>query len=119
MSGPLLAAGDLAAYKPPVVTVIIPELDGELLLASPSSVRRDQVESDAWKDGQQDLANFKAKLVALCLVGTDGLPVYPDPVAGAEIVGQWDSRIVRRLYREARKLCPVGDEDLEVLRKNS
>ena len=98
--------------------VPVPEWGGEVCMCVPSSARRDAVEAAVWKDGKQDLTNFKARLVALCLCYEDGTPWYPDAVAGAEAVGAHSSKIVRRLFHVARQLCPVGDEDLEALEKN-
>jgi hypothetical protein len=98
--------------------VTVPEWAGEVLMCVPSSLRRDLVEAAVWKEGKQDLTNFKARLVALCLCYEDGSPWYPDPIAGAEALGEHSSRIIRRLFRVARQLCPVGDEDLDELEKN-
>lgn len=52
---------------------------------------------------------FRAKLVARCLTDADGATFTEDEIASL------DAGIVSKLYDVARRLCGVGDKDVEEL----
>jgi hypothetical protein len=59
--------------------------------------------------------------VALCLCDESGRPWYDDAVDGAEQLGgrPGDAPLVKRIYEQAKLLCPLNEDGVKALEKNS
>ncbi len=111
----------LQADDMPTEIVPVPEWDGEVKVRTVTAQ-----EKDAWEESLQkgkgrniklDLANVRAKLVALCVVDDDGNRVFSDGDVLA--LGRKGAKAISRIYAAASELNGISDEDLETIVKNS
>lgn len=100
--------------------VSIPEWGGDVLVRGLTGKERDQFESSIvemkGKVQSVNLANVRAKLVSLCVVGEDGERLFGD--SDAEELGKKSARALQRIFEVAQKLSGLSGEDIEELTKN-
>ena len=63
-----------------------------------------------------NMRNFRAKLIAMCLVDAQGKRVFSD--ADVEALGKKSGQELSRIYKVAQRLSGMSDEDVEGLVKN-
>ena len=107
----------LAATVCPTETVAIPELGGEVLVRGMSGLERDGWEATLFrgkgKHREVNLANARAKLVALCCIDDQGHRMFSDDEA--VILGQVRGDVLNRLFTVAQKLSGLSEEELDEL----
>lgn len=102
--------------------VDVPEWGGSLTVRGMTGRERDQYESamlvaDRKGNLKMDMANARARIVAICAVDTDGSPLFTkDDVF---LLSTKSSAALDRVYGVAAALSGIGDRDLEELVKNS
>jgi len=97
--------------EPVKVKLLVPGMDAdtEVFLKPLTSAQRDAFEASVvGVDGNRDLSNLRARLVANCLVDEKGKAIG-DPVA----IGKLDARLVGALFDSVRKLNGMDAEDVE------
>lgn len=117
----LSKAAIIGAQDLTVKEVDVPEWGGSVNVRAMTGCERDQFESSLsvgeGKDRKQNLANIRAKLVGLCLVGADGERLFSD--AEVTVLGGKSAAALDRLFDVAQKLNGLSAADVEVLAKNS
>jgi hypothetical protein len=107
----------LAATTLPTEMVPIPELGGVVQVRGLSAAGRDTFEKSMWvkkgKARELNMANIRARLVALCVVDESGQRTFSDE--DVEALGQVRADIVDRLFAVAQRLSGLGDQDVEEL----
>jgi hypothetical protein len=117
----------------PIEKVNVLEWGFDVWLQGTTSVQRDAYEQsmitttrpDKPRKGHKgfdmipNLANAKAKLVALCLVNEDRTPVFGSTAEAERELGNKSASSITKLYEVARRLSGLSDEDIEDLEKNS
>lgn len=103
--------------------VDIPELDASFRLREMSGTERDKFEVAAFKeraDGKRsiDPLYLRARLVALCLVGDDGVRLYADDEIH-QLSDAVPSSVLGPLFEAAQKLNGLDATALETAGKNS
>lgn len=103
--------------------VDIPELDASFRLREMSGTERDKFEVAAFKEGADgkrsiDPLYLRARLVALCLVGDDGVRLYADDEIH-QLSDAVPSSVLGRLFEAAQKLNGLDATALETAGKNS
>ena len=107
----------LAANDRPSEEVDVPEWGGSVRVASMSGTTRDRFETSiVTAAGETDLTNMRAKLVAACVVGEDGLPLFTQ--ADVEALGHKSAVALERVVQVAQRLNRMGNKALEELRGN-
>lgn len=94
-----------------------PEWGGDVRLRSLSGAERDDFEAKSLKgkgkDATVNLRNVRARLVALCAVDSDGLPLFqPSQVMK---LGEKNAAVLSRLYDKASEMCGLSEEDVKEL----
>lgn len=105
----ILAADDL-----PRVTVEVPEWHGSVLVRSMSGEERDRWEAsliDA--DGERNMANVRARLVALTAIDEAGNRLFSDDDADA--LGKKSAAALDRLFGAAMKLNALNRQEVAAL----
>jgi hypothetical protein len=102
-------------------TVEVPEWGGAVRIRGLSGSERDAYEQSLLREkgGNQTLnfRNARAKLVALCAVDAEGNRLFTDEHVLE--LGRKSALAVERVYRVARDLAGLTNEDLDELTKNS
>lgn len=97
--------------------VQVPEWGGSVMIRTLSGKERDEYESGTLsvKNGKQveNFENFRARLVALCLVDEKGKRLF----TARDIVtlGNKSAAALQRVYNKCQELNAVSDEDVESL----
>jgi len=109
----ILAANDL-----PYEDVEVPEWGGAVRIKTITAAERDAWES-TWTTGEgderrQNLDNWRARLVALCLVNDKGERLFAD----AAELGRKSNAVIRRLYDVARRVNGMNEKSLDSAEKN-
>jgi hypothetical protein len=112
----ILAADDLAAED-----VHVPEWGGTVRVRALTAYERDQFEQ-ALLDGrgpdrQINLANFRARLVALTVVDAEGRRLFSEE--DAWLLGQRSAAAVARVFDVAQRLSGMSRRDVEQITGNS
>lgn len=112
----ILGADDL-----PTKDIFIEEWGGTVRIRCLTGAERDAFEGDVTSTNGSNVTinyrNMRAKLLARCLVGEDGRRLFKE----SEVVelGKKSSKVITRLFDEARKLSGMTAEDVEELAGNS
>lgn len=90
-------------------------------LASLTGTQRDDFEAKSMiqkKDGsrQTNLTNFRARLLALCMVDGSGGRVYSD--VDVPLLGQKNASVLERLFDKAREMNGMSDDDVKEMTEN-
>lgn len=112
----IMAAADLKTEEVPV-----PEWGGEVLVQSLSAAERDRFEQSCVtqdKKGNQrtNLANFRARFVALVLVDESGRRIFTD--TDVLDLGTKSAAALERVFKAGQRLSGMSDEDVEELTKD-
>ena len=117
----ILAAADLVTedvHVPEWATADMP--DPMVRVRGLTGKQRDEFEAGMLKQrGRQmvpDMANLRAKIVALCVVDADGQTVFTP--ADAAALGGKSAKAIDRVYEVAARLSGLKDEDVEELTGN-
>jgi hypothetical protein len=107
----------LAAVALPTETVPVPELGGVVTVRGLSAADRDAFEKSMWvkkgKTRDLNMANIRARLVALCVVDEQGERMFQD--ADVDALGQVRADVIDRLFGVSQRLSGLGDTDVEEL----
>jgi len=105
------------------VAVEIEELDATFSLREMSGTERDIFEVSAFKprvnggEREVDPLYLRARLVALCLVGDDGIRLYADDEI-TQLSDNVPASIIAQLFVAAQKLNGLDAESVEAATKN-
>ena len=106
----------LSANDRKTVDVEVPEWGGTARVATMSASERDKWEAETYGDGKPKTEDFRARFVALCLVGEDGKRLFTDKEVGD--LGKKSAAALQRVFTAAQKLNALTDEAVEELEKN-
>lgn len=109
----ILAANDL-----PIEELDVPEWGGRVRLVTLTGEQRDEFESSQVKFNkkgrpEQNMANLRARLVSMVLVGEDDKPIF----AQYDIpqLGRKSAKALDRVFEKAAEMNGFSDDDLEKL----
>lgn len=101
--------------------VAVPEWGGEVLVRGLTGAERDEFEATVvvrrGRDMQVNLANMRAKLVALSVVDANGARLFSDADVGA--LSRKSAVALQRVFEAAQRLSGLSPDDVETLAKNS
>ena len=107
-----------AAEDIPTKDVFVKEWGGSVRLRGLTGEQRDAYEASIVEmRGQTQrykFENMRARLVALCLIGDDGVRLFADAAAVKALGGKAAKPLVM-LFDEARHLSGLSEEDIEEL----
>jgi hypothetical protein len=107
----------LAAATLPTESVELKSLDGSVLVRGLSAFDRDAFEKSMFvtkgKTREFNMANVRARLVALCAVDDNGGRLFADEDVVA--LGQVRADVVDKLFTVAQRLSGLRDEDVAEL----
>lgn len=113
----------LSAHDLPITIVPVPEWgeDAAVRVRGLTAKERDEIELAAVKEDfsgvtKSGMFNFRARLVAMAVIGEDGENLFT--TADVEELGRKSAQVLDRLFNEARKLSGFTKEDVEELSKN-
>lgn len=111
----------LKADDRPVEIMDIPEWGGKIRLRGLTGQGRDEYEASTViiRDGRAwpDTENARAKLVARCIVGDDGEPMFSQQ--DVHQLGLLGAAALDRVWDRCLKLSGLSDEDVQELEGNS
>jgi len=100
--------------------VEVPEWGGKVRMRCMTGTERDSFEASIYKieGGNTKVVrdNFRANLVARCLIGEDGNRLFSDKEALQ--IGKKNSQVLNRLFEIAQRVNGLTAEDQEELLKN-
>jgi len=97
--------------------VEVPEWGGAVYVSTMTAKERDIFEADVYRGGKVEMANLRAKLVALTVVDKEGRKLFQ--YKDAELLGKKSARALDRLFAVAQRINGLTKEDIEDLAKNS
>lgn len=109
----------LQAQDSKTAEVSVPEWGGTVLVRSMSGAERDAFERQQYelaKMGQLG-DNMRARMVAFCVVDTQGNRLFSDD--DIQALGQKSGIALERVVKAARTLNKLDDADIEATAKNS
>lgn len=114
----ILSRDDILNYEDrKLEEVQVPEWGGSVYVRTLSGKERDEYEAGTVKieNGQQkqNLENFRARLVALCVVSDKGERLFNSKDVAA--LGNKSAAALQRLYNKAQELNAISDADVEEL----
>jgi hypothetical protein len=114
-----LRAKILAADDRPREPIKVPEWGVDAFVATMSGTDRDAFDADMFnrKDAKERAINFRARLVARCLVDEDGERVFAE--ADIEALGKRSAAALDRVYEVAAKLNRLTETEAAEAEKNS
>ena len=111
----ILSANDLVTED-----VEVPEWGGTVRVRAISGTERDTFEQTIvtrrGKNVQTNLANIRAKMVALCVVDESGQRLFNDSDVAA--LGKKSAAALDRVFTVAQRLAGLTDEDVDELAEN-
>lgn len=96
--------------------VEVPEWGGTVIVRTLTGTERDLFEESILRDGRRDFKGIRAKLVALSVVGEDGVRLFT--FKEADLLGEKSARALDRLFGVAQRLCGFTEKDMEGLAEN-
>lgn len=107
----ILAANDLKTEE-----VHVPEWGGSVLVRTLSGRERDEFEQSTvdHKNGKPNLENFRAKLVAMCVVDENGQRLFQTK-AEVAMLGNKSVAALQRIFNKAQELNGFSEKDVEEL----
>ena len=114
----------LTLQKLPTEEVLVPEwaeLIGTptLVVGCMTSSERGQFESGTPDKAEDSAKTIIARFVAWCLREPEGGRMYLEPELAAQHLAASDNRVLRRLFKAAKRVNGEGDEAVAVAEKNS
>jgi hypothetical protein len=127
--GDVLNRADLAAARAAnaskTIDLDVPEWGGRVRLRTMTGTERDAYEAEivgtrGGKDRRLNLANMRARLVARCMLGDDGQPLfnYRNP-ADIDELGSMDAAGLDRVFSECQHINGLTERDIEELEGKS
>lgn len=108
----ILKSDDLATED-----VDVPEWGGVVRIRGLTGTQRDGFEASVVKmngpNKQYNLANIRARFVALCVVDDEGKRLFSDQ--DVKQLGEKSATALERVWTAARKLSGMSDDDVEEL----
>jgi len=101
----------LAASNLKRETVEVPELGGSVLVQELDGEGRDAYEASLWKDGELDMSNRRAKLVALGCVTKAGAKLFT--LDDVPALGNLSGAALERVASMVRRLSGLNEESKE------
>lgn len=100
----------------------VKEWGGFVVIREMTAEARDQYEQSLFTQNQngdieRNMANARAKMIAACVVGSDGKRMF-DTDKKIEALGNQPITIIDPLFDACRKLNAVSEEDIEELTGN-
>lgn len=112
----ILAASDFATEE-----VFVPQWGGSVFVRTLSGRERDEFEASTvkMKNGKQepDMANFRARFVALCVVDDNGQRLFKTR-AEIDMLGSKSVAALQLLFNKAQELNSMTEDDVEELTSN-
>lgn len=100
--------------------VNVPEWNGEVKVRSLTGTERDEFESSLFEakgaDVKRNMANMRAKLLALCMVGANNERLFSSK--DIEALGGKSAKALDRIFSIAQKLNGIGAQEIDELTKN-
>lgn len=110
----ILKAEDMATED-----IEVPEWGGTIRLTTMTGTQRDSFEDKSMDqrgaNPKMNLVNFRARLLAICIVDDSGRRVFSD--SEITLLGQKSAAILERLFSKARELNGMNEKDVEELTK--
>lgn len=106
----------LAAQDRKMKVMKVQEWGGEVIVMTMDGEGRDAFESSLMSNGKRDLKNFRAKLLAFCLVDEQGNRLFTESDINA--LGKKNAGVLDRLVNAATELNKMSEADVEELAKN-
>jgi len=101
--------------------VEVPEWGGSVKVKALTGSERDKYESDSLtgrgRNRDINLANIRARLVALTVIDDNGKPLFSSIDIAA--LGGKSAKALDRIFDVAQRLSGISEEDIEELAKNS
>lgn len=100
--------------------VDVPEWGGSVVVSAMSGSARDEWQASLIRSGTKgevSLENVTARLLVFCLLDDSGHRLFN--LESADQLGAKSASALDRLAKVAKRLNKIGDEELEVARKNS
>lgn len=99
-------------------TKIVSTENGDIMLMEMSGTDRDLLEESIFLEGKRDLSNFRGKVLALSIVDPQTKKKMFS-MEEAEELGALPGGVVISLYKAAQGLSGIGEDQVEVMTKNS
>jgi predicted Fe-Mo cluster-binding NifX family protein len=113
----LTRAQILAADDTRRQVVKVPEWGGEVTVSVMTGRQRDAWEASmAGQDAETIMRDARAKLVAACVIGEDGAPLFTQ--ADVDALSGKSAAALDRVVKVAQRLNRIGEKDLEDLKGN-
>ena len=112
----LAAAAILAADDIKIERVAVPEWDGYVHVRTIAASVRDQWEVLVAQEDKDVNRDLSASFLVLCICDAEGTLLFKP--GDAAKLGAKSSAALKRLWRVARRLNGIGDDELEELEKN-
>lgn len=97
--------------------VHVPEWGGEVRIRALTGEERDRFEASTVQTRgsktKQNVENFRARLVSLCIINEDGLRTFSPPDVKA--LGKKSVAALQRVFNACNELNGLSDEDVEEL----
>lgn len=97
--------------------VTVGEWGGTVRVGVMSATERDRWESETYGGEKPNMTDFRARFVALCLVGEDGKRLFTDKEVGQ--LGTKSAAALERVFKVAQRINAVTDEAVQELGKES
>jgi hypothetical protein len=103
----------LQAPDMPVETVGVPEWGGQVCVRTMSGTDRDAFEASliGQQNGQQQLQNVRARLVALTVCDKTGVRLFTD--ADIPALGAKSAKALDRVFAVAQRLNGIGQQEVD------
>ncbi len=98
-------------------TVAVPEWGGEVIVRTMTGAERDVFASGLLdKDGKPQLAGYRHRLLATCIVGEDGQRLFADN--DIEALASKSAAAIDRVFAVAERLTGIGGAAVDEAEKN-
>lgn len=97
----------VAAKDLPIEEVEVPEWGGSVTVKGMSLATRSAYETACFKDGKFVGGNFRAEIVARCIVDETGNRIFSD--TEVELLAGKSGAALERIFPVALRLCGMGD----------
>lgn len=100
--------------------VDVPEWGGKVLVRGMTGTERDKFESETFSQNGKNIevnyTNMRARMLAYTVVDEEGKRIFSD--SDIEKLGQKSALALSRVFEVAKKLCGLGEDDVNELIKN-
>ncbi len=110
----------LGAVDLPEERVSVPEWGGTVIMRGMTGAERDAFEAGIMVTrGDKEVVdsrNLRARLIVRCVYDEGGKRLFADE--DAEFLGGKSAAVISRLFDVARRLCGIGESDMDEMRAN-